>query len=89
MSVLRRAYEAAILVFLTPMGTLIFFAGTAGVLAVWGVDSPTFWWIAAAVAAPFLLLDVFVLLWSRRSSTRLTTIARTVTDALWGERGRG
>jgi membrane protein implicated in regulation of membrane protease activity len=84
----RRAYEAVILVFLTPIGTLLFFVVAAGVLAVWGVGSPTLWWTAAAIAAPFLAVDVFLLFWRRRTASDLRTIARTITDAVWGEKGR-
>jgi dolichyl-phosphate-mannose--protein O-mannosyl transferase len=88
MRVLRRAYEAVILVSLTPFGTLIFFAGAAGVLFMWGVGSPTLWWIAAALAAPFLAVDVFLIFLRKRTATDVRTIARTITDAVWGERGR-
>jgi hypothetical protein len=87
-SLLRRVYEAVILVSLTPIGTLICFGVAAGTLALWGVDSPTFWWIAAALAAPFLAADVFLIFWRRRSGNNVRTIARTITDAVWRERGR-
>jgi hypothetical protein len=88
MKLLRRAYEVVILVSMTPLGTLIFFVGAAAVLSVWGVDSPTLWWIAAAIAGPFLAVDVFLFFLRRRTAIDVRTIARMITDAVWGERGR-
>jgi hypothetical protein len=81
MSVWRRVHETFILVMLTPLGTLGLFALAAAFLYAAGFGSPALWWIAAAIAAPFLAIDIFVMYVRKRSGTSLRAMARTVTDA--------
>jgi hypothetical protein len=85
---LRRANEIVILVSFTPVGTVILVAVVWGTLSMWGVEPPVLWWILAARAAPLLALDLFLFVLRRQRGTGARRIAREITDAVWGEKGR-